>query len=59
MRSSGNHCARLVKADGNDIPSVTMHLKPEADAEADADAQSQTKISRLEVKQFERATPEL
>ena len=32
-----NHCATLVKADGKDILSVTMHLKSEADAEADAE----------------------
>jgi hypothetical protein len=33
-----NHCATLVKADGKDILSVTMHLRSEADAEADAEA---------------------
>ena len=32
-----NHCATLVKADGKDILSVTMHLRSEADAEADAE----------------------
>jgi hypothetical protein len=30
-------CATLIKADGNDIPSVRIHLKAEADAEADAE----------------------
>ncbi|MGA8660216.1 MAG: hypothetical protein WB586_29200, partial [Chthoniobacterales bacterium] len=33
-----NHCATLVKPDGKDILSVTMHLRSEADAEADAEA---------------------
>ncbi|MGA8656689.1 MAG: hypothetical protein WB586_11135, partial [Chthoniobacterales bacterium] len=33
-----NHCATLVKSDGKDILSVTMHLRSEADAEADAEA---------------------
>jgi hypothetical protein len=31
-----NHCATLVKADGKDILSVTMHSRAEADAEDDA-----------------------
>jgi hypothetical protein len=48
MRSGGNHHATLVKADGKDILSVTMHLKAEPDPEAMPEKlfpQSQTKTS--------------